>query len=504
MKKWLISWIGETDNRAAEGALATGLGPIATALLHEQYDRVYLLTNYSHLRSSQYCDWLEARTGCRAIDLQEISLVSPIDHAEIYREVTAQLKLLRLPSPEVAITFLLSPGTPAMATIWVLLAKSRFPARLLQTSAQQGVTEVDVGFDLAGDFLPEFLQRSDERVNRLVDTSSTVVSEFAGIVHVGQVMQEQIQRAHRVAVHSVPVLVLGETGTGKELFAEAIHQASGRKGAYVPVNCGAIPKELINSELFGHKKGAFTGADKDRKGHFREAEGGTLFLDEIGDLPLDAQVRLLRALQQKQIVPVGESTSQQVDVRIIAATHRDLQADVAAGRFREDLFHRLAVGIIRLPPLRQRQEDIQLLADYFMQLINRDSHAAPEWQEKHLSDDAKNLLLQHSWPGNVRELYHTLLRASIWAQQRELTASDIHENLLLAPERKDGVLGRHLGQDFDLDKVFSEVESHYLQRAMQQAAGKKKKAAALLGIKNYQTLSNRLKKHGIDADDNDD
>lgn len=504
MEKWLISWIGETDHRAAEGVLAGGIGPIATAVQSEHFDRVHLLTNYPHDRSNRYCEWLESLTSHPRVDLQCISLCSPIDHAAIYREVTAELKYLQLPSENVQTTFHLSPGTPAMATIWVLLAKSRFPARLIQTTAGGELLDANVDFDLAGDFLPEFLQRSDERVNRLVDPPRVASKAFAGIVHNSKVMQVQISRAQRIAVHNVPVLILGETGTGKELFAEAIHQSSGRKGPFVAVNCGAISKELANSELFGHKKGAFTGADQARKGHFREAEGGTLFLDEIGDLPLDAQVRLLRALQQKEIVPLGESVPKPVDVRIVAATHRDLQTDILAGRFREDLFHRLAVGILYLPPLRERGEDVQLLADHFMQLINRDSANAPEWQQKYISVDTKEFLRQHGWPGNVRELYHTLLRASIWAQQAELGVEDIRGNLLLEPPILSSILKRTVGQGFDLDGFLSEIEQHYLQQAVEQAAGKKTRAAALLGIKNYQTLAHRLKKYGLATDGTDE
>ena len=497
MKKWLISWIGDTDHKAAEGKLAEELGPIASALNGEQFDRVHLLTNYGHSRSGPYCDWLQLRTGHPHISLQEIDLLSPIDHTDIYRQVTAELQQLHLPNESVQLTFHLSPGTPAMATIWVLLAKSRFPARLIQTAKQyEGIKEVDIGFDLAGDFLPEYLQRTDERVGRLLAKPEGVAKEFAGIVHANARMREQIQRAYQVAVHHVPVLVLGETGSGKELFAEAIHRASGRAGKYVAVNCGAIPKELVNSELFGHRKGAFTGADRERKGHFREATGGTLFLDEIGDLPLDAQVRLLRAIQQGEVTPLGASDPVTVDVRIIAATHRDLMAQVQAGRFREDLFHRLAVGIIRLPALRERREDIPLLIAHFMALINHDSAHAPEWQQKKISESAIKILLSHDWPGNIRELYHTLLRASIWARQGVLGEQDIMNNILQMPRNQSDILDRTIGQGFEIETVLDEVKAHYIQQAMTQAQGKKKDAAALLGLKHYQTLNNWIAKLG--------
>jgi transcriptional regulator with PAS, ATPase and Fis domain len=230
---------------------------------------------------------------------------------------------------------------------------------------------VDFSFDLANDFLPEYLQRSGERIERLVQGPQETDPHFSKIIHKSSAVKKQIQLARRISVYEVPVLILGETGTGKELFAEAIRSASNRSAKpYITVNCGAIAPELANSELFGHVKGAFTGASSSRKGHFQEADGGTLFLDEVGDLPTDTQVRLLRVLQAKEVTPLGTSTSIKVDVRVIAATHRNLAAEVAAGRFREDLFHRLAVGILQLPPLREREGDIELLIDFFMEKIN--------------------------------------------------------------------------------------------------------------------------------------
>ncbi|QZA78696.1 sigma-54 dependent transcriptional regulator [Deefgea tanakiae] len=514
-KKWLISWIGETDHKAAEGKLPLGVGPVANALMDAsvKYDRVLLLTNYPHERSAQFCDWLEQKTGYIGIDLQDVQLDGPTNYADIYLQVSQFLTVLKLPQNDIELTFHLSPGTPAMAVIWIMLAKTRFPASLIQSaqtklndgSVEFGIEKVDFSFDLASDFLPEFLQRSEQRIERLASEPLSSAPEFSKIIHRSAVMQEQIDLSRRVAIHNVPVLILGETGTGKELFATAIHEASRRKGeALIAVNCGAIPKELVNSELFGHKKGAFTGADSVRLGHFREADGGTLFLDEIGDLPLNAQVRLLRALQEGQITPVGETNPVKVDVRIIAATHRDLMAEVAAGRFREDLFHRLAVGIIHLPPLRERAEDIELLIEHSLARINNDSRDLPEWQNKIISVGAKKILLNHPWPGNIRELYHTLLRAAIWSRQAEIRAEDIERNLLQAPSNSNQILDQTLHKGFDLQAVLDQVERHYLQRAMKKAAGKKKQAAEYLNITNYQTLSNRMEKLGISSDEQTD
>ena len=467
------------------------------------FDRVLLLTNYRLHRSQEYVDWLAKLTGMPKpkFTLQWVELESPINYAEIYEQVLVQLTNAKLPQPGIKLTFHLSPGTPAMAAIWIMLAKTLFPGSLIQTSRDRGLEVVDFPFDLANDFLPDHLRRSTARINRLA-AAPVSAAEFDKIIYRSEVMQQQIDLARRVAAYDVPVLILGETGTGKELFAEALHASSQRAGGpYIAVNCGAIGRDLANSELFGHKKGAFTGADKDRKGHFEEANGGTLFLDEIGDLPPDSQVRLLRALQAKEITPVGASKPIKVDVRIVAATHRDLAADVAAGRFREDLFHRLAVGILRLPPLREREGDMDLLLDHFMDKINADSRGMPESVDKKLSEDARNLLLQYPWPGNVREMYHSLLRSVIWSKDTEVSAADVKAALLNMPGQDDGVLGRSLSQGFDLKHLLRDVTHHYVVRAMRQSKQKKTQAAALLGLPNYQTLTNWMNKLGISEDD---
>ncbi|MGT2430376.1 sigma-54 interaction domain-containing protein [Cupriavidus basilensis] len=432
--------------------------------------------------------------------LHEVELASPINYAEIYEKVSFELKQARLPRSGVELTFHLSPGTPAMAAIWIMLAKTRFPARLIQTSKQRGLEHVDFSFDLASDFLPEYLKRSDARIERLADAREPVPG-FEKIIHADGALATQIDRARRIAAFDVPVLVLGETGTGKELFAEAIHASSRRaRKPFLAVNCGAISRELVNSELFGHKKGAFTGANFDRSGHFREADGGTLFLDEIGDLPPDAQVRLLRALQEKEITPLGESRPVKVDVRIIAATHRDLQAEVTAGRFREDLFHRLAVGVLRLPSLRERGDDVAVLIDHFLAEINADGGLSPEALHKEFAPHARDVLLSHTWPGNVRELYHTIVRAAIWSPGRVITADDARAALLVTPKLDDQIMGRALGGGFELQHVLGEVARHYLARSMTLSGNRKKRAAELLGFANYQTFAYWLRKYGIEDD----
>jgi DNA-binding NtrC family response regulator len=507
-KSWLISWIGKTDHDAAAATGQREPGPIASALLGQQrYDRVYLLTNYEFSTSQRYCQWLERKTGYTSdcVDLYQVDLTSPIDYASIYDGVTKNLRQAGLPRNDVELTFHLSPGTSAMTAIWIILAKTRFPAKLIQTSRERGLEAVDFFFDLANDFLPEFLQRSGERITRLADAAKPDRPEFGKILHCSAVMRQQIEAAQRIAAYDVPVLILGETGTGKELFAEAIHAASERAGRpYVAVNCGTIASELATSELFGHKKGAFTGAISDRKGHFQEAHGGTLFLDEVGDLPLDSQVRLLRALQAKEVTPLGASRAEKVDVRIIAATHRDLAADVASGRFREDLFHRLAVGILKLPPLRARHGDIELLINCFIEQINADARGRPEAQDKNISDDARNILICHDWPGNVRELYHSLLRAAIWSRGPEISAQDVSDALLQVRRQSDTVLGRPLTQCFDLQALLDDVSRDYVTRALRQTGDRKAAAAKLLGFSNHQTLGNWMKRLDLGNEQHDE
>lgn len=505
-KQWLISWIGKADHDASEQGEASGLGPIATALQAGlQFDRICLLTNFPHERSAKFCEWLEKKFGysSNVIDLQEIDLVSPIHYASIYEEVSRHLKVLGLPREDVDLTFHLSPGTPAMAAIWIMLAKTRFPAKLIQTSKENGLDSVDFQFDLASDFLPEYLQRSGQRIERLANGPQEAVPHFGKIIHKSAAVKSQIQLAQRIAAHDVPVLILGETGTGKELFAEAIRAASDRaQKPFITVNCGAIAPELANSELFGHVKGAFTGAAGARKGHFQEADGGTLFLDEVGDLPPDTQVRLLRALQAKEVTPLGDSKAIKVDVRIIAATHRDLASDVASGRFREDLFHRLAVGILKLPPLREREGDVDLLIDTFLESINADARGKPEAQDKKISIDARKILISYPWPGNIRELYHSLLRASIWSIGDEIHPDDVRSALLQVQSHAENVMGRALTQGFDLQALLDEISSDYILRALKQTGDRKTAAAHLLGFTNHQTLSNWMKRLDLDQEEN--
>ena len=478
-----------------------GVGPVAQALRARAFDHAFLVTDHDGEPVSRYREWLDARADGTVLSLLHESLTGPTDFGEIYEAAVRACEQALGGDPEnTSLTFHLSPGTPAMAAVWIILAKTRFPGALIESSRAHGVQTASVPFDISADFLPHLLRRPDRDLQRLSAGLAPDAPEFDEIIHRGRAMARVILLARRVAPRSVSVLIEGETGTGKELLAKAIHRASPRRQRpLVVVNCGALPPDLVEAELFGHEKGAFTGAITRRRGHFQEADGGTLFLDEVGELPKPAQVKLLRALQSGEILPIGSSRGRRVDVRVIAATNRSLSTEVTTGRFREDLFHRLAVAVLRLPALRERPEDIQLLVDRVLVEVNREGEEQPGYVKKKISSGARNLIAGHSWPGNVRELQNTLCRAAIWSSDATLTTEDLREALLpVAGQPASQVLDRPLGNGLDLPAILASVARHYLQRAMHQTRGNKTEAARLVGLPSYQTLTNWLTKYGVE------
>jgi transcriptional regulator with PAS, ATPase and Fis domain len=491
----LLSWIGNTDLRAATDSEHVGLGPVAQALTARSFDQAYLVTNHPEIEVQPYIAWLRRQTRISPAVLSE-PLSGPTNFGEIY-EAARRACLKALDARDVHLTFHLSPGTPAMAAVWVILAKTRFPAELIESSREHGVKTVSVPFDISADFIPDLLREQDERLRERSAGESKPAPEFADILHDSRVMRRVVQRARRVAPRNVPVLIEGESGTGKEMLARAVHKASTRRDrAFVAVNCGAIPRDLIESELFGHEKGAFTGAASTRKGHFETANGGTLFLDEIGELPGFAQVKLLRVLQESEVVPVGSSRPTKVDVRIIAATNRTLTEEIAAGRFREDLFYRVAVAVLKVPPLRERGSDLPLLLDRLLEQVNQESSDEPGYTKRKLSVGARTIMLQHQWPGNVRELLNTLRRAAIWSGTTTISAEEAREALLpVASAKTRTVLDKPLGEGLDLRAILKDVAQHYLGRALDETAGNKTRAARMLGLPSYQTLTNWLKRY---------
>jgi DNA-binding NtrC family response regulator len=318
-----------------------------------------------------------------------------------------------------------------------------------------------------------------------ITEASGAVTSAGELIGFSTGMREVQKRIGVAASGNLTVLIHGETGTGKELAARAIHQHSDRANQpFVAVNCAAIPRELLESELFGHVKGAFTGAIQPRPGKFREASNGTLLLDEIGDMNLEMQAKILRILQDKMVTPVGGQSTQEVDVRIIAATHQDLSKNVAAGRFRQDLFFRLNVLSIRLPPLRERGSDILLLAEHFLALATQPA--------KSLSAAAAARLLEYGWPGNVRELENVIRSASLAVRSNVVDDADLQ--LTIPFSQLDSRIEDLLRLDYH--SAISRLEKLLLERALARANGNRAEAARLLNI-HRQLLYTKLKEHGL-------
>jgi len=312
-----------------------------------------------------------------------------------------------------------------------------------------------------------------------------------GIVGDSGRMMEVLSLVRRVAPSEATVLIRGESGTGKELIAKAIHYASPRaSGPLVKVNCAALPETLLESELFGHEKGAFTGAVGRRKGRFETADGGTLFLDEIGDLPLPLQAKLLRVLQEKEFERVGSSAPLRVDARILAATHRDLEALAKAGRFRDDLYYRLNVVTIVLPPLRERRQDLPSLIDHFLKLFAEKDRK----KIRGFTPEARDALLRYDYPGNVRELENIVERAVVLTRDEVIGRADlpllVQENGAEESERKS------------LPATVEGIERRMIADALSQAEGVQTRAAELLGI-SERALRYKLKKYGLTGEDAD-
>lgn len=297
-------------------------------------------------------------------------------------------------------------------------------------------------------------------------------------------MLEVFRKIERVAKVDVDVLVTGETGTGKELVALEIHRLSERSGRFVTINCGAIPENLIESELFGHVRGAFTGAVKDRPGCFQSADQGTLFLDEIGELAPNLQVKLLRVLQEKTVTKVGSDAAEAIDVRVVAATHRNLEEDVEAGRFREDLLYRLNVVPLEVPPLRQRGDDVLVLAKYFFHRY-REQFKSPVTG---LSREALEATRAHQWPGNIRELENRLKRALVLNDGLEITAEDL--GLRKADE-----------PPMTLQDAKEEFQAEYIDRILEMNGGNRTKTASDLGVDPRTIYRHLAKKRGMDEDE---
>ena len=333
------------------------------------------------------------------------------------------------------------------------------------------------------------LVRENRSLKQFIESRFTLDN----IIGNSQAMQRVFNLVEKVARTDLAILITGESGTGKELIAKAIHQHSARRdGPFAVINCGAIPEGLLESEFFGHRKGAFTGAHANARGKLEAADKGTVFLDEIGELPLALQVKILRAIEGGEFTRVGETETRHADIRFLAATNRDLAKMVEDGRFREDLYFRLKVVPVHLPPLRERREDIPLLADYFLKEVAQ----RYELTGLHFEKDVFRYFQAYAWPGNIRELKHTVERLGVIAENNAISITDLPENMTGATGNASNVLIQLPDDGIDLE----EVEREILRQALEKRDGNQTRAAQYLNI-TRSALIYRMQKYGLQTDE---
>ncbi len=468
---------------------ASDRGPVARLLDQPEsagrYDSITILTTPSG-QERAHTLFEDLRCGCVAkrIRVQRVPLVDPSSYREVFGALGPLLPKLRCDGD---LDVLLSAGTPQMQTIWFVLVKSGLlPARMLQVVPAAFVPDphprairvVDVDIEGFPDI--RVLQDEVERLRAEVQTGKR------HLVGDSPPMRELRRLVVRVARASVPVIVQGETGTGKELVARAIHDASDRENSpFVAENCGAFSESVLQSELFGHERGAFTGAHATHRGLFEQADGGTLFLDEVGELSPRVQATLLRVLQEGTLRRVGGETTVRVDVRMIAATHRDLPAMVRAGEFREDLMYRLRGATLRVPPLRERREDIEPLVRLFLRQMG---------SELQVFEQALHVINRYAWPGNVRELRAEVIRWTVFCERR-VRLEDVAPEILTAPEGGSVDVASTLAELQPLAVTVRDAERRAISAAYRLCDGNLSKTARKLGI-HRNTLKRKLRRDG--------
>lgn len=417
---------------------------------------------------------------------------------------SAALDLVRQVRPQLVLTDLVMPEMTGLDVLSRIMEIAPATDVVLMTAHYTTETAVEAIRKGAADYLekPIRIRVLRERVGRLIEDArrrqeltSDAAAEFEGLIGSSPRMGEMFARIRRIAPHYRSALIQGQTGTGKDLVARALHARSGVKGQYVVLNCSAVVETLFESELFGHVKGAFTGADRDKPGLIEAASEGTLFLDEIGDMPLATQAKLLRALQNQEIQRVGSLQARKVNVRVVAATHRNLRQAVADRQFREDLYYRLAMVEIQVPSLAERREDLPLLIRHFL------SRFAEQYGKsiRGVSPRARLVLERHTWPGNVRELENALGHACMMAERDEIDVSDLPASLLGEPEpiAGDGATRpATLLAAGDSDASLAEHERQLVSSALEKAKGNQSQAARALGI-GRDALRYKMKKYGL-------
>jgi len=420
------------------------------------------------------------------------------------------LDLVYTHHPQVVMTDLVMPKLGGLEVLERIIELDPAIDVVLMTAHYTTDTAVEAIRKGAADYLnkPISLNSLRERVWKLIDAASRRqailkvddalmgAAQFEGLVGRSPQMWQVFSRIRRIAPHFRSVLVTGETGTGKDLVAQALHRLSPASGKFVVLNCSAVVETLFESELFGHVRGAFTGADKDKAGLFEHANGGTLFLDEIGDMPLNTQAKLLRVLQNQEVQRVGSLTPQRIDVRVVAATNKDLRKAIAAREFREDLFYRLSMVEVQVPPLSERMEDIPLLTRHFVEKFSRQYGR----EIRGLTQRAQIQLNRYAWPGNVRELENVIGHACMMALGATIDVSDLPPNLQHssagAAQSAAASQAALTSANGAANLSFEEHEKHLLEQALAQAAGNQSQAARQLRI-GRDALRYKMKKYGL-------
>ncbi len=457
-------------------------GPVLTVVAERSFDRVYLFSTPKTAQiSEKTAVALTERHGGLVVEILEVPLKDPTNYLGILRQVRSHFREINVVHPDAEYSISVSSGTPHMHACWLLLAASgEIPATILQSTPPEFVPE---GKPLVREI--DIHQKGFPTITRPLDSPEpTEDDEFTVITACRELGIIGEDPAFRRALHEAfiysqyddsHVLLLGETGCGKEHFAQFIHHLGPRSNRpMVTVNCSSIPENLVESQLFGHKRGSFTGATSDYEGKFKAADHGVIFLDEVGELPLSAQAKLLRALDQGEIEPVGSTKPMKVNVRVLAATHRNLREMVLAGTFREDLYQRFGSSIA-IPPLRSRKVDIPLLAAHLLGGWN-----ARHERQKRISPAALNDLIRYPWPGNVRELRRVIQQSAMFAPGKLIQPADLRfeaplrtNPMSVLPDPSEG---------FKINEFLDEIKLHLIQRAMELSGDVQARAARILGI----------------------
>lgn len=495
--KVFISWLGRDDLDAED---QKEYGPLALTLF-EAYDPFYevCILAYDWLDEvPRYLSWLKSLlASCNPklmVSHRELTPMSPDDHESIYVATCNAMAPYLSKGDEVTLN--IASNGPAMKEVWLLISKDTYCGGRVKALPRGGMAAIEGPSNSS----PDNLQRQEGSLGPTVSAATDIGTHFDRIQTSSPAMKVAVSLAKKLAVWNRPVIIQGESGTGKAVLAKALHNTSLRcPMPFVAVNCGAIPESLIEPYFFGERKTSYTTGSFERQGFFQEAKGGTLFLDDVGALSLETQAKLLNVLLDKKVMPVGATKAQVVDVRVIVGTHRDLLEMVEKGKFREDLFYQLAEGIIHLPPLRDRLQEIPCMVSELLQQLNEDAKNQPRFECKDISDNAIEFIRKQAWPGNIPELRNTLIRAYICSEGTRLEVEHIRQAIIhRSPKARHQDLKIDINQGVNIYQILDDTKRYCINEALRITAGQKGRAATLLGLKNHQTLVNWMKLLDID------